>query len=855
MMHGPTSSPAVRGRRLSTAFLLLALVAATASVLLAPSARADEERTGTMTVSAVLEPATLAPGESGHVVINAVLPSKLHIYAADTNGNLPLTWEPIPSAGVTYDTEGADVTKPHDYTDPYFPDEPPYPVFEGAIQIRLPITLGEDVVAGTRVGVTLSYTGCDDQQCYPRVEGQIAATTLPVGAAGVADPGPAPAPGEDEGEGEAAGEGGAEGDEAEGPVLTTSQLGGMGTRVWITLNEDEDVLTVHFEPPLGWHLYLPPQGIDGIPLDVQPVEAEGVTWGEFEIPFGDHQYDPLDIPIPFEREPDATLVQVRVSWQACADEDGSCGAEEERVFGITWDDPALVETPDEPELPVGDLQFPVIKGDDLSVAAADEGGDLASSGWLALFPIFLVGALLALTPCVLPIIPITVSVVAGGATEMPKSRLFKLLGFFSLGLGVTYGILGLASAFLGQSISVIFNYPLVLWGFVLFFAAMALSMMGLFEIKPPEFMTKFQGSAQEKGGSVFGAIALGAMMSVLSTPCTGPFVIGLATQTAKLGDPVMGFFAFFALGLGMSSVFFLVAGSLGAFLKPGPWMVWIRYGFAVALYGAAVYYIGSNDLVGPTLQWILALAGVAVSWILVFRHLTHLEGEEPPAARARATILCACLLIGAAVAAMFSRRAAQDMHGMEITASLVLGGLSVALLIVLIKMRSAPAAKRILPAAIMAACAAGLVFTTTQPFDRPPPPKYDIAFEDVMSLEELKQRVAESKALGRPVVMEVSARGCTYCRYYQSLIHDDTSLHERWNQVTRLHLYLNHSDTEFSEVYDAIGQQRGLRPLIVFWDREGRIRDAATVSRWFGDESATALRERLDLVLGNPDNS
>ncbi len=208
-------------------------------------------------------------------------------------------------------------------------------------------------------------------------------------------------------------------------------------------------------------------------------------------------------------------------------------------------------------------------------------------GLLFLGPIFLVGLLLAFTPCVLPLIPITVSIV-GGSQENPvaRGRMTVLLSSYVLGLALAFGALGLAASFGGASLSAAFKSPYALWGIAGIFVVLAFGMFGVYEMQPPAALQRLMGGA--KGGSVVGSFLFGALSAVIASPCTGPVIAGMLIFAAQSGNVLLGFLMFFSLGLGMGAVFFL-AGSVNLLMKPGPWMVWVRHGFGVMLVGGGLY--------------------------------------------------------------------------------------------------------------------------------------------------------------------------------------------------------------------------------------------------------------------------
>src|SRR3990170_7613738 len=173
---------------------------------------------------------------------------------------------------------------------------------------------------------------------------------------------------------------------------------------------------------------------------------------------------------------------------------------------------------------------------------------LEKSGiFLSLIFIFLAGLALNLTPCVYPLIPITIGYF-GGQAEGKTSRLFLLGVLYVLGMAITYSVIGVVTSLSGAVFGTLLQNPIVIIGIVLLFVALALSQFGVYEFKLPDALVAKAGGA--KGGA-FGAFFMGLTMGIVAAPCIGPFVLGLVTYVAAKGDPYYGFLMFFVLALGL----------------------------------------------------------------------------------------------------------------------------------------------------------------------------------------------------------------------------------------------------------------------------------------------------------------
>ena len=167
---------------------------------------------------------------------------------------------------------------------------------------------------------------------------------------------------------------------------------------------------------------------------------------------------------------------------------------------------------------------PTIENEESSLAST-----LESSGIiLSLLIIFLGGLALNLTPCVYPLIPITIGYF-GGQAEGKTSRLFLLGILYVLGMALTYSVIGVITALSGAVFGALLQNTFVIIGIALVFIALALSQFGVYEFQLPNSWVEKAGGA--KGGT-FGAFFMGLTMGIVAAPCIGPFVLGLVTYVA-----------------------------------------------------------------------------------------------------------------------------------------------------------------------------------------------------------------------------------------------------------------------------------------------------------------------------------
>ncbi|NOX16949.1 MAG: thioredoxin fold domain-containing protein [Chlorobi bacterium] len=243
---------------------------------------------------------------------------------------------------------------------------------------------------------------------------------------------------------------------------------------------------------------------------------------------------------------------------------------------------------------------------------------LESSGLLlSLFFVFLGGLALNLTPCVYPLIPITIGYF-GGQSEGSTKRLFMLGVVYVLGIALTYSVVGVVTSLSGAIFGALLQNPIVILVVALVLFALSLSMFGLYEFKFPDSWVMKAGGAKS---GMFGSFFMGLTMGIVAAPCIGPFVLGLVTYVAAKGDPVYGFLMFFflAVGLGFPYLFLaLFSGKIKNLPRSGMWMESVKHIFGFLLIGMAIYFI--LPLLPKDFQsWLLPAYGVLMAlYLLIF---------------------------------------------------------------------------------------------------------------------------------------------------------------------------------------------------------------------------------------------
>ena len=277
---------------------------------------------------------------------------------------------------------------------------------------------------------------------------------------------------------------------------------------------------------------------------------------------------------------------------------------------------------------------------------------LASHPWLALVLLFLAGLGLALTPCVLPMLPIVANIVAREDNPTVKRGVI-LTSSYAIGVATAYGILGAVIAVFGESLGIIgwLQNPIILISFAIVFVLLALYMLGVFSIRLPSFISrKMQGLSQagdSKLGSTGGSLIAGFLSALVVSPCVSAPLFGALLAVSTIGSPLLGFAALFMLGFGLSAPLILIGATQGKIMpKAGEWMNWVKQGFALLLFAVALLLI-ERVFISPVMLmvwalWFMVVAMWAWSWLGKGRMLTQ-------ALSLIAGIWATCLIVGAAL--------------------------------------------------------------------------------------------------------------------------------------------------------------------------------------------------------------
>ncbi len=285
--------------------------------------------------------------------------------------------------------------------------------------------------------------------------------------------------------------------------------------------------------------------------------------------------------------------------------------------------------------------------DSLSELTAPFSTALLDGSYLgALGLVFVAGLATSLTPCVYPMIAITVSVFGARQAES-RAKAALLSSAFVLGIAALFTPLGVMSALTGSAFGSALTSPWVLGALSTLFAVMAFSMFGLFDIALP---SSLQNQLAQAGGfGVRGAFVLGFVNGIIAAPCTGPVLAVLLTWVATTGNVAFGALALFVYAIGIGVLFWFVGTFAVTLPKSGRWVEWTKSAFGIAMLALAFYYLrGILPYPRPAVRdetWLAVALGLLAGGVIV--GAIHLSFKSKAwEARIRKTIGVAACVAG-----------------------------------------------------------------------------------------------------------------------------------------------------------------------------------------------------------------
>jgi thiol:disulfide interchange protein DsbD len=214
--------------------------------------------------------------------------------------------------------------------------------------------------------------------------------------------------------------------------------------------------------------------------------------------------------------------------------------------------------------------------------------------WVTLGTFFAFGLLLALTPCIFPMIPILSSIIVGQKNITTK-RAFLLSLVYVLAMALTYTIAGVFAGLFGSNLQALFQNPYIVSTFALIFVALAFSMFGYYELQIPASwqskISKRSDKASSQGG-IAGIAIMGFLSALIVGPCIAPPLAGALIYIGQTGDALIGGLALFSMSIGMGIPLLIIGTGAGKYMpKPGGWMSAVTKFFGIVMLGIAIWML------------------------------------------------------------------------------------------------------------------------------------------------------------------------------------------------------------------------------------------------------------------------
>lgn len=429
--------------------------------------------------------------------------------------------------------------------------------------------------------------------------------------------------------------------------------------------------------------------------------------------------------------------------------------------------------------------------------SADKITDFIERRGMALFllVVFGFGLLMSLSPCIYPMIPITLAVIGSRAQEKGALHGLLMSTAYVLGMALVYAILGALSATVFSGINAFMQSPAVLVPIALLLLFLSFSMFGAYELEAPAFLRdRLQGGGGGGGrGGVIGVFLMGMVAGLVASPCVGPFLAALLVWVATTGNWVLGFFSLFTFGIGMGLLLIGVGtfpALLGSMPQSGGWMETVRRSMGLLLVAMAFFFVRPGLVLPETTFWLL-VSGSGILLAVFLGAFDSLGAEARWWDRTRKA-----LGLMAFVAALLTVWSTAQRAGWLGSAP-----------------APAPAAQEAAPNPVASAAV-------------PAPALPDkVQWTKIHTGENvsrfLEEQFAAAKAAGKPVMIDFFAEWCKLCHVLDKKVWNDPDVVAEAQRFVTLKIDATRSDEEMDRIWEEF-QVAGL-PTIVFIDSRGEV--------------------------------
>jgi len=384
------------------------------------------------------------------------------------------------------------------------------------------------------------------------------------------------------------------------------------------------------------------------------------------------------------------------------------------------------------------------------------------------------GLLLAMTPCVFPMIPIISGLIVSQGKGLTTKKAFALSVVYVLAMAVAYTIAGVLAGLFGANLQAALQMPWVIYSFSLVFVALALSMFGFYELKLPDALVTKVSSGTNRGGYI-GVAIMGFLSALIVGPCVAAPLAGALVYIGQTGDAVLGGMALFTMSIGMGLPLIAVGVSAGKFMpKPGAWMTMVSAIFGVMMLAVAIWML--EKILDPSIIMVMySILGIGFSLYLgVFE---------------------------------------KDHHFFKHSIAMIIFIYSVALFIgFLAGYSSMTKPLGFLNEAV-------LVQGTSKEQIK------EARFVKVKSIEELDTVLAKNK--GKKILLDFSADWCTSCKELEDITFADTAVINKMSEFVLVRVDV----TENTDQEKALSKKYGVfgPPVLIFLDENAEIEKSKTI--------------------------
>jgi len=479
----------------------------------------------------------------------------------------------------------------------------------------------------------------------------------------------------------------------------------------------------------------------------------------------------------------ANTSQITMKYQGCDKAIGLCYPPQKVILDIPTNKAVNTQAPTNQSNSISELDN-----------AGSIQGFLQNAGTLLVIATFLLlGIGLTFTPCVLPMVPILSSVIAGHDNLTPRKG-FMLSTSYVLGMAITFALAGVLVGVLGArfNIQIYMQQPWVLGIFAGLFVLLALSMFGFYEIRLPRFIQDplDKLNQNQKGGGFISVFLMGGLSAIVVSPCVTAPLAGALVYISTTGDAVLGGFALFALGLGMGLPLIAI-GTTGASVMPkaGMWMDQVKTFFGVLLLAVALW------ILGRVLPEDIYLAG----WIILLGSYGVILGAFEAAESSKQRLVKGFALLAFALAMMLMFK-------------LVVGNTTH-------------------PAPPVMSGASQQVTSTAS----------DSVFKTITTQAQLETLLGAARTQEKIVMVDLYADWCIECKIMAKTLFADEQVKTELAKFESIKLDI----TEFNEFHKSYLEEKGIfgPPALLFYGLDGNIIEDAQV---LGEISKEDFLQHLD---------